>query len=163
MKNPILVSILFLFIAITSFGQEEAEIPKKPFQHKKNQHTITYAPIAFVGYKYAFQFNKNLILGTGLSLGPRTYGLPPLNEIAKVSLFYRKFIREKTYLNLGLFASLDSEGQPFRGFEGEIFYGWKLIKIGQAIQVGYFDNQMSDNGGEQFGFAITLLILQINL
>ena len=163
MKTPFLVSILLLFITITSIGQEVAEAPKKPFYLKNNQHTITYAPIAFVGYKYAYRFNKNLILGAGLSLGARTYGLPPLNEIAKVNLFYRIFIREKTYLNLGAFASLDSEGQPFRGFEGEIFYGWKLIKIGQAVQVGYFDDQMSDHGGEEFGFAITLFILQINL
>ncbi len=163
MKNPILVIILLIFITITSFGQEAVEIPKNPYQLKKNQHTITYSPIAFVGYKYAYQVNENLILGTGLSLGIRTYGLPPLYEIAKLSIFYRKFIREKTYLNLGLFASLDSEGQPFRGIEGEIFYGWKLIKIGQGIQIGYFDDQMSDNGGEEFGFAITLLILQINL
>ncbi len=162
MKISFLISIFLLFTIII-FGQEAVEAPKTPYQLKKNQHTITYSPIAFVGYKYANRFNKNLILGVGLSLGVRTFGLPPLHEIAKLSIFYRKFIREKTYLNLGAFASLDTEGQPFRGFEGEIFYGWNRFKIGQAIQIGYFDDQMSDNGGEEFGFAINLLILQINL
>lgn len=163
MKTPILVSILFLFISTTSIGQEVVEAPKKPFYLKNNQHTITYAPIAFVGYKYAYRFNKNLIFGLGLSLGVKTYGFPVFYEMAKVNLFYRKFIREKTYLNLGAFASLVFEFQPFRGFEGEIFYGWKRIKIGQAIQLGYLNDQMSDHGGEKFGFAITLFILQINL
>jgi len=159
-----LVIILLSFIKLTTFAQEADIISKDAaYQFKKNQHTITYSPIAFVGYKYAHSFNKNLTFGVGVSLGISAFSFPPLFELAKVNIFYRKFISETTYLNLGFFAALEFEFQPFRGFEGEVFYGWDRFKIGQGIQLGYFDDQMSDYGGEKFVFSINLLILQVNL
>jgi hypothetical protein len=162
LKKHILSGILTLIIL--SSGAQSTKTDFWPYYLKNNQHTITYSPIAFVGYKYAYCFNQYLGFGLGLSLGARMSEIPNHSfEMIKINLFYRIHLNNIIYFNLGAFTALESEGQPFRGFEGEIFCGWNHFKLGQGIQLGSFDDQMSDYGGEEFMYTINLLILQLNL
>jgi hypothetical protein len=148
---------------LASMGQSTRK-DFRPYYLKKNQHTITYSPIAFFGYKYAYCFKPYLGFGSGLSLGTRRSEMPYRTfEMVKVNLFYRVYCSNMVYLNLGVFAAFEVEFQPFRGFEGEVFCGWNHFKLGQGIQIGSFDDQMSDYGGEEFMFVINFLILQLNL
>lgn len=163
MKNPVIFSLLLIFVATFSFAQEPVEINYNHYTLKKNQHAISYSPFIYLGYKYAYSFNKNFTFGLGMSLGSRNLAIPGLTEMAKINIFYRKYLSQRTYINLGVFAAFVFEFQPFRGFEGEVFYGWNHFKIGHGLQLGYFDDQMSDHGGEEFIFMINPIIIQFNL
>ena len=162
MIKHLLLLVLSLFIFTTTYTQELDEKEKAPYKLKRNQHTITYSPTAYFGYNYAHQFNPNLTLGVGLSAGLARFTIPRSIGGIEIRLFYRKYISDKTYMNLGVFAALIVEFQPFRGFEGEIFYGWEYFKIGQRVQVGYFQDGMSDNHGEKFVYVVNPLILLVN-
>ncbi|OQX81733.1 MAG: hypothetical protein B6D61_00265 [Bacteroidetes bacterium 4484_249] len=153
---------LSLFIFTTTYTQVFDKNEKSLYKTKKNQHTITYSPTVYFGYNYAHQFNPNLTLGVGLSAGLARFTLPGPIWGIEIRMFYRKYISDKTYMNLGLFAALLVEFQPFRGFEGEIFYGWEHFKIGQRVQAGYFQDGMSDNHGEKFIYVLNPLILLVN-
>jgi hypothetical protein len=161
--HKLLLSVVFLTMMLTSSGQG-TKTDFRPYYLKKNQHTITYSPVAFIGYKYAYCINPYFGLGLGLSLGARMSEIPHHSfEMAKVNVFYRVHFGNIVYLNIGVFAALEGEAQPFRGFEGEVFCGWNHFKLGQGIQLGTFNDQMSDNGGEEFMVVVNLLILQLNL
>lgn len=147
-----------------STAQNTPDKEKVSFRYKKNQNSFEYAPLAHISYRYAHRFSPNFRLGFGFAVGGLSVTVPDnYFDFPKLSLFYRLYIKDKTSLDLGAFFAIVHEGQPFRGFESEIFYGWENIKIGQGVQAGYFDDQMSDYGGEEFVLLIRLLILRVDL
>jgi len=161
LKKHILSGILT--IIILSSEAQSTKTSFRPYYLKKNQHTITYSPTFYIGYKWAYCFNPRLGIGCGISLGVRSSEIPThIFEMAKLNVFYRIYIINSLYVNMGAFYAIEGEIQPYRGFVGEIFCGWNHFKLGQGIQLGSFDDQMSDQGGEEFIYSMNFLILQLN-
>lgn len=164
---------VFLVVALLCMGasevrsQEADDVAKKPYKLRKNQHVITYSPIVYIGYNYAYSFNPHFALGTGISLGANYFGFPkiPVVQIAKISLFYRNFIRDNTYLNIGLAESILYSESLYHlvGIETEIFYGWNQIKIGHGVHWGFVFEEWDDKESSVFIPYINFLMVQINL
>jgi len=149
-------------------SQNEGEIPvKQPYKFRKNQHVISYSPLAFFGYNYAYSFNPHLTYGVGISLGLNYYPgyRIPSGQLAKVAFFYRNYVRDNTYFNLGIVESILLDDNLYRliGMESEIFYGWNQIKIGHGVQAGFIFDEWGDYKSDVIFPVFNPIIIQINL
>ena len=154
---------LILFLVPNLVGQETNSKDSFLYWNNNNQQAITYSVPVYLGYKYAYCFNQYLGFGAGISMGLRASNFfDEPSEIAKFDIFYRIYLNKTIYLDAGGFIAYYGETDAFRGFEGELFYGWERIKIGHGIQVGEYYHSNSDNPYCNFDILYTPIILQFN-
>lgn len=173
---------IFLLLSNTIFSQNHNI--EDVFVVNKNQQNIDVEPFN-IGYSLAFRVSHNSMVGFGLNFGlgihfflnsPRYLEfndgvcdssgcyynsqknfLTPTFELLKLQSFYRYYIRNNAYFELGCYISKGNLPTNYEksgfvltntniGGSLSIFYGSERLKFGQRIQVGNIHINYPDNG-----------------